>query len=63
VKPDNEMLLFCPEEGRSRFLWNVDRYLQNYTVSARKFAQAVTLLTYIQEVVGSNLGLDTDYSD
>jgi hypothetical protein len=38
--------------------------LQDYTVSTQsKLAQAVMLLTCIQEVSGSNLSQDTSYPD
>jgi hypothetical protein len=48
-------LTFFPEDRGSNFLRNVDNFVPRYTISSRTFAAAITLPTFIREVLGSNL--------
>lgn len=71
VKPDfydiyylNYVHYFCPEDECDTFFRNCIICLPDYMATCpNKLSQAVTLLTWVREVPGSNVVLDTDFSD
>jgi hypothetical protein len=55
---------FRPEDGGITFHQYIIKFFPDYTASPpNKLTQPVMLLIHILEVVGSNLGLDTDYPE